>query len=261
MNIWQPVSIEADKLYRAQIGPLKLWLKRFEDELYIATQTNHEDSPVEVAFGLEPTKESQPENLQWARWIIGKETLIRLLPVMPDRPIVVRPEMPVNIPKSHEAVFFVSIPVWVRICAGQAEALHLCEVPTEVLSNIWYGDPMTGQLCYSLKSRARRQITDSKPLPARAICPVKVKNSASTQLDVHRFCVDLDYLNIYDGQNQTWANGVEIIFRGEEHPSDIQYSSKSPNFEGVGRLLSKARKQAKKGILQKSMVGFKYFGM
>jgi hypothetical protein len=54
---------------------------------------------------------------------------------------------------------------------------------------------------------------------------------------------------------------VEIIFRGEEHPGDIQYSSKTPGFEGAGQLLSKAHKQAKKGILQKGKVGFKYFGM
>jgi len=257
MNIWEPVKIDSDKTFYSQIGPLDLWLKRFQDELHIAASRLAEDQVREEVAELAPMNESEPEKLDWGRWIIGKKDTVRLVPVMPDRPIVVRPELPVNIPKNHEALFFVSVPFWVRICAGKSEPLELCEEPTIILSNIWYGDTMSGELCYSLKTRARREITDSQSQPYRAICPVKIKNSASTQLEVHRFCVDVGHLNIYDGSKQPWANTVEITSRGEGHASDINYSQKPPAFEGVGRILNQARKPVKKTLLKKSIVSFK----
>lgn len=257
MNIWKSVSIDAEKIFHSQIGPLDLWLKRFEDELQIAANRQDEERRRDDVVAFAAMDEAEPEDLEWGRWVIGDRNMVQMLPVMPDRPLVVRPELPVNIPKGHQALFFVSIPVWVRVCAGKTDQLDLCEEPTVILSNIWYGDTMSGQLCYSLKTRARRKIKDTQIQPWRAICPVKIKNSATTQLEVERFCIDADHLSIYDGDKQPWANTVEISFRGAGHAIEINYSSKAPDFQGVGQLLSKARRPAKKTLLRKSLVSFK----
>ena len=118
---------------------------------------------------------------------------------------------------------------------------------------------MSGELCYSLKTRARRKIDGTEIQSWRAICPVKIKNSATTQLEVQRICVDSSYLNIYECSKQPWADTVEIIFRGDEDASETNYSAKAPEFEGVGRILSKARKPFRQTLLHKGIVSFKSF--
>ncbi len=97
----------------------------------------------------------KPENLTWNRYIYKSElNIIRFVPYLPDRPVVVDPESPIRILPDNSALFFVSIPSWIRIFTGTQEKIMLLEVPAEVLSNTWFGDPMEGELCYSLKTLA-----------------------------------------------------------------------------------------------------------
>lgn len=178
MDVWKPQKIELDRCFQVQIGPLRLWIKRAGDELLMAVENLPESKAQIQAPILAPV--DQEEGLRWSRWTIGESEVIQLIPVMPDRPVVVRPEVPVKIPTDKEALFFVSIPIWVRVTAGPEQAI-LCEQPSLILSNIWFGDLMSGELCYSLRSRARRRITDSEPLLNRATCPVQIRNAAPTQ--------------------------------------------------------------------------------
>ena len=162
MELWTPHKIIPDECCLAVVGPLQLWLRLAEDELRIAARRLDENEARE-ASPLATIEDSPPEDLDWGRWVIGDTAdTLQLSPAMPDRPVVVRPEMPVKIPPAREALFFVSIPIWVRINAGSGDLLKLCEHPSLVLSNTWFGDPMSGELCYALWSRARRVIADAE---------------------------------------------------------------------------------------------------
>ena len=198
--------------------------------------------------------------MDWSRWIIGENLgTVQLTPLTPNRALVVRPEVPLSIPTNKEALFFVSFPIWVRITIFTSKQLNLCEIPSIVLSNTWFGDPTYGELCYSLRSRARRQITDADPQPHRAICPVRIRNAALTQLDVQRFSVRVEHLRIYYGPKQLWTNEIGITFKGEGEVSQVNYVEASPNFEPVQEVLSKARTPLKKPILKRSLSNFGLF--
>jgi hypothetical protein len=253
MDVWKPQKIELDRCFQVQIGPLRLWIKRAGDELLMAVENLPESKAQIQAPILAPV--DQEEGLRWSRWIIGESEVIQLIPVMPDRPVVVRPEVPVKIPTDKEALFFVSIPIWVRVTAGPEQAI-LCEQPSLILSNIWFGDLMSGELCYSLRSRARRRITDSEPLLNRATCPVQIRNAAPTHLDVQRFCLHVERLKIYAGQKQLWTNQMRITFKGDEKARHVDYSEGPPTFEPVGQMLSEARAPLKQTLLKKSLGGF-----
>ena len=261
MDIWKPTRIEPQQCLHAQIGPLKLWLKRTLDELHIAVERQAEEEAKAEVVALEPTPGELPDGLSWGRWVIGEGTAeVWLLPAMPDRPLVVRPEARVKIPAGLEALFFVSIPVWVRISTGEGGELKLCEEPSVVLSNTWFGDPASGELCYSLLSRARRKLKSSDARPHRAICPVRIHNAAAGQLDVQRLCVHAEHLRIYDGAKQPWTNEVKITVRGEGQASQIDFAKNPPNFEAVGELLSDARTPVTHSILKRGVSSLGLFG-
>jgi hypothetical protein len=258
-NIWASNrKIDLDKLYRSQIGPLVLWFTRSHDEIHIATE-RFSIEPVEngtTSFGC--VNDTEQAKLDWKRWIVGQACdQVQILPTMPDRPVVVRPEVPVKIPASQEALFFFTIPVWARIFAVKPQRILLCEEPSLVRSNTWFGDLMSGELCYSLRSRARRNISDIEAKPHRIACPVRIRNATDTQFDIERFCVHAEYLNIYHGTRRLWTNEVLISFHGEDSDNKIEYSKNTPEYEAVEGIISEARTQLKQTLLKKSLGTFK----
>jgi hypothetical protein len=260
MDIWKPQKIQSNQCLQGQVGPLRLWIKQVIDELHIAFERLPDPESIVETKALEPMDDLEPEGLDWGRWIVGTNSdTVQLTPLTPDRPIVVRPEMPVKIPTNEEALFFVGFPIWVRIAIVKSQQLNLFDIPSIVLSNIWFGDPMSGELCYSLRSRARRQVVDSEPRPHRAICPLRIRNSAPVQLDVERFCVHVGHLRIYHGSKQLWTNEIGITFKGESEASQVNYIQTPPSFEPVQKVLSEARTALKKPLLKRSLNSFNPF--
>ena len=259
MDIWgAKKDLDSDRQYKAQIGPLILRFKRRADEIHIAVERLEDQAVESENVCFVPDDQDKEGGLDWQRWIVEDSCHeISVLPVMPDRPAVVRPEVPVKIPKDHEALFFVSVPVWVKIMAEQSKQVVLCQEPSLILSNIWFGDSMSGELCYSLRSRARRLVADAETKPHRAVCPVRIRNSTESLLDVERFCVHVEYLRIYRGTKRLWTNETRISFQGEDAASKIDYVKTAPEYEAVEGVLSEARTPTKKTLLKKSLGTFK----
>lgn len=251
-------SLDSGKQYCARIGPLMLWFKCHFDEIQIAADYTEPDIDAIEGTTFSIVNESKNESLKWKRWIVGeKNNSISILPAMPDRPVVVRPDVPVKIPEGKEALFFVSIPIWVKIIVNNAEETTLCKEPSSMLSNIWFGDPMSGELCYSLRTAARRQVIDTNPKPHSAVCPVRIRNTTNSQLDVDRFCIHVDYLNIYRGAERLWTNEVCINFRGEDTVSKIDYIQEDPDYEKVDEMICKAARPWGTALLEKGLKTFK----
>ena len=260
MELWQPHRIQQGQCLGAQVGPLKLWLRRKGDELHIAVKRQTDSDDLKKAVAPHLLNEKEPVGLEWGRWVYGNGQEVVLIPVTPDRPVVVRPEMPLKIPPRQQALFFVSVPIWIRITAGDGQNIQLCEEPTITLSNIWFGDPMSGDLGYSLRSRARREISDSQGQPHRAVCPVTISNAAAAQVEIERFCVHVTHLSVYLGQSRLWTNGVNITFKGEAEISQVEYSEKPPTYEEIDKVLSGPRSPVKKKLLKRSLGSFGWFG-
>jgi hypothetical protein len=259
MDIWGLAkTLDSGKGYRAQIGPLVLWFRRNSDEIHIAAERTDSETFESGAISFSAADDSPTKMLDWKRWVTGeKSDTISILPVMPDRPVVVRPEVPVKIPQGREALFFVSIPVWVKIVVIDTEEVVLCQEPSIKLSNIWFGSHISGELCYSLRTTARREIVDTVSKPHRAVCPVRILNTTKSQLDIDRFCVDAGYMDIYNGTKRLWTNEVHISFKGEDDANEIEYIETPPDFEDVGEIVSKAKIKLKKTLLKRSLGTFR----
>ncbi len=256
--LWDPNEIEVKKDYHWKIGSLDLWVKKADDEWFVAYTQVIEDLDNKKSIIAKPEK--KPEGLGWSRFVIDDTSrVIQLVPVLQDRAIVVGSEPPVKILPGNTALFFVSIPVWVRVYVGEKKKVILTEIPTIVLSNTWFGDPMMGELGYSLKTHARRSMEELSISHQRVFCPVWVKNDTSSQLDFQRLSVHVEHLRVYRGTKRLWTNEVQIDFFGEDQPSNIDFSDKIPNFEEGCVLLSEERTPVDKSLLKKSVSILKYF--
>ena len=246
-SLWSPVPVEGGQTVCRQVGPLALWLRHAAKEWHVAVRRTPE---ADTAYG-EPAGETG--DLDWARWTAGEGAdVVRLLPRLPDRSLVVRPESPIQIPPEHHAVFYVSIPIWVAVAVGEGTPTVLCEEPTVALSNTWFGDPMAGELCYALQTRARRAVDDSEAKPHRAVCPVRIHNAHDEMLAFERLCIRVEHLTLYDGQRQMWTNGLSVRFRGDEQPSLVEYDPGPTAALDVGDVLAEPRVPPSKGLLKRS---------
>jgi hypothetical protein len=256
MDIWKPFNIAQGECFHWQIGPLKLWLRRTENEWRLASEIGAEQEDSLAIAVSSP----EPEGVQWKRWATGKESnVVQNVPVMPDHSLIVRPDTALTIARGNQALFYVTIPFWVRIAVGKDAQIALIEEPTVVLSHSWFGDPTTGELCYSLHTTARRTLDTLGPRPNRAICPIRVKNDATAPLDFQRLCVRVGHLSIYSYDTRLWTNDVTVKYKGEDKPTRVEYGQSSPAGLKAGELISRARTPLTHGFIQKGFDTLKSF--
>lgn len=244
MNAWSS-TILVPTVERRTIGPLTLLLRRNNDEAQICALRHAE------------ADEPEAGHKSWVRWIIGDhpgEVLFR--PALPDRPVVVRPESEINLPAGKEAIFFVRIPLWAQLHLAGADGGPLFETPVAVLSNIWFGDPTSGELCYSVGTTARRELDNVPQQEFLALCPVHVKNAGVEALRFNRLCIRAPHLRLYSGSKHIWTEQVEVRHMGREEGSQVTYAGKAPAYESHCQLLVKEREKHSQVL---SLRSFGYF--
>ncbi len=198
---WKPKPLNSGQTLCLPIGDAVFHVRHTGYEWQVARQIANESTQAMV----------------WKRVAAGdEEHTLEPVPVMPDRAVIVRPEAPIHLPPGRAALFYVSIPLWVRLTAGADRALTLCDDPCVTLSSIWYGEPTAGQLCYSLRTRARRDDAgDAANQPHRAVCKVTMRNEAAKSIEFVRLCLPAQQLNTYMAPDHLWTDDVSVIFESE----------------------------------------------
>jgi len=242
-DLWT-TTVDPDQSYTFRIGSLCLWIRYIDGDWFLAQQQENDED--HSPSWSKTTKGPEPEH--WKRFASGSEGMVRAAPAMPDRPLLVRPEKPVVILPEKEALFFVSIPINVEIFVG---GYLLDQIPTEILSNSWFGDTISGELCYATRTRALRNIDDEPPSPASAVCPVLIRNQTAESLPFQRFCLRTEFLGIYQGSRRMWTNQVEVVFMGAAQLSQLNISVEPPNQEILAKL-SEPRKIPERNLLKTS---------
>ena len=266
--MWDPVELTRDVVYRCEIGGASFCIKHFENDWYVASRARERDSgvrPLARASTQASARASTQAGLginepspNWNRWIAGEEALVvRLVPALPDRPLVVKPEFTIKVPASHNAVFYVSIPIWIRIVAGDERtggpSLMLTEIPTTVLSKTWFGDTVSGELCYALTTPAERDLSGSKPVPHQAICPISIRNSSQFELVFERLCLHVENLTVFKSSERLWTSAVNVDFHGVEQMSQIRIIDRPPETAGQECVkICDARVKPDRSLMRKS---------
>ncbi len=195
-----------------------------------------------------------PLHLDWKRWALEREASeIRFWPAFPDRPLVVKTRMPVIVPPHSSVDLYVNLPVWLEVSVAQNDSFYTLDtIAPAKLSNTWYGTHFEGQLCYAVKSRARRSLDDLPEEPLRAVCPLKIRNRSQDSLPVEKIRIHPDHLYLYQSRNRLWTNPVVATFEGKEKHIELNYHNEAPPFLKKARSIREAKQpQRRESIIDR----------
>ena len=169
------------------------------------------------------------DGITWKRYVTGADSSLELVPALPDRPLVIRPDAPISVLPRKSGKFYVAIPVWLSLRTGQpGKPMTVAEITSVILSNTWFGDPATGELCYSLDAPLTR-VPHSVPISAgRAMCTFAVTNGSTERLDFQRICVHVENLSLFSEGGNLWTNELNVFFKGSDQISQISIKSQPP---------------------------------
>jgi hypothetical protein len=240
-EIWggRPLPAQGE-LQRLDIGPLTLWLRAEEGELWV-THTRARN-------GSRPDR-SLPSDADWRRWALpAGHGHLHLSPVFPDRPLVVKPEHAFTLLRRANARFYLRVPIWVRVelmdRPGGRRVL-LDEVPTVELSETWWGDVLDGELAYWLTTKGRRQLTPDLFDVHLVVSVVQLDNLSEDDLQVEKLSLSVEDLSVFEKDGWLWAEEVRVEYHGEDEGTDIRMDDAAPVEAAGAREISPARVQTR----------------
>ena len=171
---------------------------------------------------------------------------LRLLPVLPDRPLVVKPEHPFTLLRRASARIYMRIPTWIRVEAVEERdggASVLAEIPTVHLSDTWWGDFQEGELAYWLTTQGRREFTPDLFKAHFVMSAVQLDNRSDDDLRVEKLSLRVEHLSIYEKDGWLWAEEVRVDYHGEDDGSEVHMDDEPPREAAGARELTPARAQ------------------
>lgn len=238
---WGNITLTGGEIKYITIGDLHVWIKSKNDEVWIAHGYNHE-------LKEKPGSQRPPSDLTWGRWAdkSGSEE-VEILPVYPDKPLIVHSEYPLKVSPNTRIQIFSRIPIWVRISLAKNH-YQLLELPTVKLSRTWFGTPVEGELCYHATTKARRDLSSVDKKQYVVSCPILIHNKSGDELDFEHFCFRVERLSMYQHNGDLWADETEIIYHGEDLNSDVIMTGKLPQGIAKKDQISRPRKQIQKSL-------------
>lgn len=243
-SIWNPVEFTKGSCATWELGRLCLWTERYEYEWHILAVYGEEEFSSGPNFTLR-CKDEKQQSSDWVHYILHNGDRVLPVPAMADRPIVVRPDRMLVLIPGERAKFFISLPLSFRLMVGTEnnpkEGKKLAEFPSVPMGNAWFGDPVSGELCYF---NSARLYSDFNQIPASAIaavCPIVISNESDRELSFDRLCLHTEFLGIYRSHSRFWTNEVQVIFKGTDQETRIHPSKSAPSLEGPMTLVAEAR--------------------
>ena len=104
-----------------------------------------------------------PTSSEWRHYLHRDSGPMQPSPVLPDRPVVMRPDRALTLLPGQSTIFFLEIPVWFRLSTSGYRPARIFEEPLTVLTRTWFGDPVNGELCWGLATRLHHSIESVEP--------------------------------------------------------------------------------------------------
>ena len=231
-----------------RVGPLELWASHLEHEwrIYHRQEDDAGDSTLSVAIPAERAPDERAERLRFGFGKTG--TKLALLPILADRSVVVKPDVPLYIPSGEEATLYVSTPVWLRLSLASRKLL---ELPSYRPSDTWFGpSTLSGEFCYASRTAGRLSLSELAFRPHRAVTPLCVRNRAHDPLLLERVKLPVQYLAVYRGRDDfLWTQKVTLEREEDGDLAGLDISKTVPKSVGPTLRLSEPRQHPDKNLV------------
>jgi len=257
-SLWDQVNVEDRQCVMWKFPPRSFFVERIDSQWHVLTVMNEmfletTESPSRCFID----RGRKPESTVWRHYLLKDLCPLQAIPVLPDKPLVVRSDRPLTLLAGENALFFLHVPVFFRLIAVVKRKPIIFEEPISIMNRTWFGDPFTGDLCYSLYSRLFQTI-DSVPISGfEAICPLFISNESETELAFTKICLHTEAAAVYLGA-RLWTNLISVVFKGSEQTTQIQIDRAAPPYEkGLARICE-AREQIENRLMRRTFSMFKY---
>lgn len=222
---WVERDLLPDRWIRTKFGSLNLLVLHRYDEWRVSSWKDDRFAELPT----EGDRQDLPSSLEWQRWdCADKDQRIRLLPGFPNHPVIARPNSSLTIAPGGHALFYVGIPASLEIhgqCGGTLR--KLTSVFTDSLSKTWHGNRSAGEVCYSLRTRARRSYDPTDWPEQDIIVAVDLKNESKEEFVFERLFLDLGHFSIFGQGDRLWSNACRIrIGENDVEGNDVTYAPK-----------------------------------
>lgn len=244
---WSPRSVACGQTLEARLGTLVLKLAHHEGEWALATEQLDEDSAGPRAeFTLH---DHHADAVVAERFIVTGGDTVELVPMLADRPVVIRPRSPVSLLPGSQTTMYLSTPVTLRIQVRGTPPLVLREVPMLRLSDTWFG-PSTreGELCYAGRTHARHALEELPRRVHRVITAVRIVNHAPSALALERISLPVPVLSVFGASDgRLWTQAVSLQRSSDSDMAALRIDDKPPAEAGAVEPLSGPRQQPERG--------------
>lgn len=236
-NPWKDYQINDAQTRYWKIGHTGFWIKNVDKGWEHCSKSIHDhDTPVSGING------QKPDDLEWSTYYVRNSTTIRVRPVLPEKPVVLKPPCSYKILPGQQTIIFVKIPVWIRIYDLKKDKETLMvEIPSQSLSNTWMGDTDDGELSYMLPGTFFDKPDHESTDYSEAFCMLTVNNSSDKLLDFERLSIRVEHLDIYLAEHFLVTGDLEVNYRGAEQITHLNFSGKTPKAYGKVKKISDAR--------------------
>lgn len=228
---WGEHALASDATLDLQLGPLELRVRSTGDEIWLAHVPGSRP-PSGTATGR-PARDPRRDAAdgEWVRWPVpeGADRRVLLSPVFPPRPVVAEPDRSFRLLPRARARIFVRVPLWVRVAVRSDPDRVLTEVPSVVLSDTWWGGLTEGELCYWLRTTARRKVPSEAFRPHLAVCPLELSNRSDEELPVEKLVLRVAHLSLFSADGRLWADDTRVRYRGPFEGSEIEVAGRRPD--------------------------------
>lgn len=258
-QLWHKHRIPATSALKWSLPTFDIFMCLHDNDLLVST-TYHEEAQEDDALPG-PREVAEPESAGWTRWAFREvRDYACFSPALPDRPVVVRPRFPLNIPVGEQVMLYVSMPVWVSVSIATGNdmesAVKINSYPCLILSDTWFGDQMSGEFCYALKSRARRQLEQLGHRVDRAIVPVSVANHSNAVISLQKVCLRTVHLPLFMAGSGLWTGSLQIHYEGKDANEKITYGTTAPSEAGPADMITAAARKPESSNLLRRSLGF-----
>ena len=248
-NWWGDFEIDVGQTLRWQIGPTSFWITRGANDWRVASKPGADPFADHLTIA-EPVSQAPDEEVETRRFALrSQHGVVRLLPALADRPVVVKTEKPLYIPASEEATLFIGSPLWLQVHVG-AKFTRVLDAPIFRPSDTWFGpDTLSGELCYASQTQARLTVENLPRLPHRAVSAVHIKNKGNSNLFMEKMKVPVGHLSLFVSETaHLWTDGLMLDRAGDSDAATVQIGYRS-SLTGALTRVSAAREKVSKGFL------------
>ena len=210
-SFWGVRRLAEDRVGLVRLGHLRCWLARAEREWAIGQEAVSDGVAADIA---QVPFDVVPADLVWRRTAFAQAPRdFQLVPIVPDRPLVIRTVEEVHLPGRESLTLHATFPLTleVRVLAGD-RTFGLGILDPVPLSDTWIGTPKEGQLGYSIPEPAQVE-ADSLPLRQDwAAVSVTLQNDSRETLPIGTFALRPMEVQLFSGTDRIYGGTVHIQY-------------------------------------------------